>query len=178
MRQFMEINNGKQSQYWLDGSSITDNNLISLFASIGYDVSNGAPRNRDLFFCNYVLGYRNTGFSGGFKQRWLRENKEFFFRLASIIEPEIIICLGRNAFQGVMMAFDQRVTIRRYNDFITGQDNPVEVSFPSGEKVYIFAEAHCGAIGTMNRNRMKDPDGLKGIDLQKKDWTRILKFIK
>lgn len=62
MQQFTEINEGKRFRYWLDGSSITDNNLITLFSSIGYDVSNGATWNRDLFFSNYVLGYRNSGF--------------------------------------------------------------------------------------------------------------------
>ncbi len=176
MCQFAEISEGKQSRYWL-GSSITDNNLISLFSSIGYDISNDAPWNRDLFFTNFVLGYRNIGLSGGFKQKWLRENKAFFFRLASIIEPEIIICLGRNAFHGVMMAFDQKIKIHRYNDFITGPDNPVEVSFPSGKNAYVFAEAHCGAMGTLNRNRLKDADGLTGIELQKKDWLRIKDYL-
>ncbi len=177
MRQFKEINEGKRSRYWLDALSVTDNNLISLFSSIGYDVSDGAPWNKDLFFTNFVLGYRNVGFSGGFKQRWLRENKGFFFRLASIIEPQIIICLGRNCFHGVMMAFDRRVTVRRYNEFITSQYNPVEISFPSGKKAYVFAEAHCGVMGTLNRDRLKDPDGTAGLDLQKKDWARIMEYI-
>ena len=177
MKQFTEINEGKRFRYWLDGSSITDNNLITLFSSIGYDVSNGAPWNRDLLFTNFVLGYRNSGFSGSFKQRWLRENKAFFFRLASIIEPDIIICLGRNAFHGVMMAFDRKEKIGRYNEFIAGQNNPVEISFPSGKKAFVFAEAHCGAMGTLNRNRLKDTDGLTGIELQKKDWLGIKKYL-
>ena len=178
MQQFSKINKGKQYRYWLGGSSITDNNLITLFSSIGYDVSNDAPWNRDLFFTNYVLGYRSTGFSGGFKQRWLRENRAFFFRLAGIIEPQIIICLGRNAFHGVMMAFDRSVKIRRYNDFITSQDNPVEVSFSSRKKAFVFAEAHCGAMGTLNRNHLKVTDGLTGIETQKKDWLRIKDYLK
>lgn len=173
IQQFTEINEGRQSRYWLDGSSMTDNNLICLFSSIGYNVSNSAPRNCDLFFTNYVLGYRTTGFSGGFKQRWLYENKSFFLKLASIIEPEIIICLGRNAFKGVLLSFEQKVKIRRYNDFIVSRDNPVVVLFPSGKKAFVFAEAHCGAMGTLNRNRLKDADGLTGIELQKKDWSRI-----
>ena len=162
MRQFTEINKGKQSRYWLDNSSITDNNLVCLFSSIGYDISNGSPLNPDLFFTNFVLGYRNIGLSGGFKQKWLQENKAFFFRLASIIEPEIIICLGRNVFHSVMMAFDQKVKIHLYNDFIASTNNPVEISFPSGKIAYVFAEAHCGAMGTLNRNRLQDADGLTG----------------
>lgn len=177
MAQFDEINSGKRSAYWLDGKSITDMRLIALFSSLGYDISSGAPWNPDLFFTNFVLGYRNTGLSGGFRQKWLRENKGFFRRLASIVEPEIIICLGRNAFCGVMMAFDRKVKIRGYNAFITSKDNPVEVLLPSGKKAYVFAEAHCGAMGTLNRNRLKDPDGAEGTALQIKDWSKIKNYL-
>ena len=155
------------------GKSITDNNLIELFSSIGYVVSSGAPWNHDLFFTNFVLGYRNKGFSGKFQMRWLNENKQFFLRLVNIIEPKVIICLGRHTFRGVMMAFDRKIKIGSYNAFIMGKDNPVEVSLPSGQKTYVFAEAHCGAMGTLNRSRLKGPDGTNGIALQKKDWARI-----
>lgn len=76
-----------------------------------------------------------------------------------------------------MMAFDQSVKIRRYNDFITSQDNPVEVSFPSGKKAFVFAEAHCGAMGTLNRKRLEDSGGTTGLELQKKDWARIKEYL-
>lgn len=173
MAQFAEINAGSRSSYWLDGASITDNNLIKLFSSIGYDISSGASWSPDLFFTNYVLGYRNKGFSGNFQMRWLSENRQFFFRLVNIIEPTVIICLGRHTFHGVMMAFERKNKIGNYNTFITGKNNPVEVSLSSGQKAYVFAEAHCGAMGTLNRSRLKDPAGIKGIALQVKDWSRI-----
>ena len=173
MAQFAEINAGSRSSYWLDGASITDNNLIELFSSIGYDVSSEAPWNPDLFFTNFVLGYRNKGFSGNFQMRWLNENTQFFLRLVNIIEPKIIICLGRHTFRGVMMAFDRNAKIGSYHAFVTGRDNPVEVSLLSGQKAYVFAEAHCGVMGTLNRGRLKDPDGTNGIALQVKDWARI-----
>jgi hypothetical protein len=48
----------------------------------------------------------------------------------------------------------------------------------SGQKAYVFAEAHCGAMGTLNRDRLKDADGTTGINLQKKDWERVTEFIK
>lgn len=177
MAQFAEINAGSRSSYYLDGASITDKNLIKLFSSIGYDVSSGAPWNSDLFFTNFVLGYRNKGFSGSFKTRWLNENKQFFSWLVNIIEPKVIICLGRHTFCGVMMAFDREAKIGNYNAFITGKHNPVEVSLSSGQKAYVFAEAHCGAMGTLNRSRLKDPAGINGIALQVKDWTRIKDYI-
>lgn len=178
MAQFAEINTGCRSLYWLDGTSITDNNLIKLFSSLGYDISSGAPWNSDLFFTNFVLGYRNKGFSGKFTSRWLNESKDFFFRLVNVIEPKVIICLGRHTFRGVMMAFGQKVRIENYNAYITSKDNPVVVTLSSGQKAYVFAEAHCGAMGTLNRNRLKDPDRATGIDLQVKDWARIKEYLK
>lgn len=178
MKQFEELNSGKRSSYWMDDTSITDRNLIELFSSIGdYDISSEKGSNPDLFFTNFVLGYRNKGLSGEFKQRWLRENKVFFRRLAEIIEPEIIICLGRKPFCGVMMAFDRNVRIGSYNAFIVGEENPVELTLSSGKRVLVFAEAHCGAMGTLNRNRLKDPDGAKDTELQKKDWQRIKQYL-
>ena len=173
MAQFAEINEGKRSSYWLDGTSITDENLIELFSSIGYTVSSEAPWHPDLFFTNFVLGYRNKGLSGNFQSRWLTENNDFFSRLTNIIEPKVIICLGRNTFRGVMMAFDKKVRIGNYNAFITGENNPVEVSLISGQTVAVFAEAHCGAMGTLNRSRLTAPDGTTGIELQKRDWVKI-----
>ena len=177
MAQFAEINEGKQSSYWLDGTSITDENLIKLFSSIGYTVSSEAPWNPNLFFTNFVLGYRNKGFSGSFRSRWLIENKDFFSRLANIIEPKVIICLGRNAFRGVMMAFDQKVELGNYNAFITGENNPIEITLHSGKKTHVFAEAHCGAMGTLNRNRLKSPGEATGIPLQIKDWAKIKDYL-
>ena len=176
--QFSEINDGKRASYWLDGKSDTDKNLTELFHSLGYDISSGKPCHPDLFFTNFVLGYRNKGFSGSFQTRWLKENQEFFFRLANIIEPNVIICLGCSAFRGVMMAYGQKVRIGSYNTFITGKDNPVEVTLVSGQKTFVFAEAHCGVMGTLNRDRLKDTDGTSGIALQKKDWARIREHIK
>jgi hypothetical protein len=179
MSQFEEFNCGGRSAYRMEGTSITDEHLIALFSSLGlgYDISDGRPHNPDLFFTNFVLGYRNKGFSGGFKQRWLRENKDFFRRLAEIIEPEIIICLGRNAFHGVMMGYGQKVRFRSYNAFIVSKENPVELSFPSGKRAYVFAEAHCGAMGTLNRSRLKDPKGITGLKLQEKDWQHIREYL-
>lgn len=176
MAQFKAINAGETDILRPYGTSITDNRLTELFASIGYkDIINN--HYSDLFFTNYVLGYRNKGLSGHFKSRWLRENKEFFRRLANIIEPNIIICLGRTTLHGVMMAFDRKIAMRSYNSFIISDANPVSVHLASGKKAYVFAQAHCGAMGTLNRNRLEDPEGRKDTELQKHDWSRMKPYL-
>ena len=176
LQNIREINDKLRMDYYHDPNSMTDCNLVELFCSIGIHIDKGA-RDPRLFFTNFVLGYRNHRLTGGYKSRWIRENEGFFRRLAEIIDPGIIICLGRNVFTGVTRALDQSVRMGNYNAFITGSQNPVAVTLLSGKKAYIFAMAHCGAIGTLNRNRPKDPGGRKGIDLQKEDWARIKAYL-
>ena len=176
LQNIREINDKLRMDYHHDPNSITDCNLVELFRSIGIQIDKGA-RDPRLFFTNFVLGYRNHRLTGGFKSRWIRENEGFFLRLAEIISPQIIICLGRNVFTGVMRSLGKPVRMGNYNAIITGSQNPVTVTLPSGKKTYIFAIAHCGAIGTLNRNRLKEPSGKKGIDLQKEDWARIKAYL-
>ena len=87
----------------------------------------------------------------------------------SIVEPEVIICLGRNVFVGVTRAMGKRVKVRGYNEFIESGENPVEA-----DGRMIFAEAHCGYFGTINRARGREKDGM---ELQLTDWKRIKKVI-
>ena len=172
IQNIQSINLGETEEYHYDTTNPTDKNLVELFQSIGIDISNGRRDDR-LFFTNFVLGYRSKGLTGNFKARWVRESISFFRRLVDIIEPQIIICLGKTTFCGVLHAFEQSIKIRRYNDFISSQQNPIHMKLPSGKPVSIFAVAHCGAIGTLNRNRPKDSRGKNGVDLQKEDWAKI-----
>ena len=172
IQSIQSINLGETEEYHFDTTNPTDKNLVKLFQSIGIDISNGRRDDR-LFFTNFVLGYRNKGLTGNFKAKWVRESIPFFRRLVDIIEPQIIICLGKTTFCGVLNAFEQPLKIRRYNDYISCAQNPVCMHLPSSKPVQVFAVSHCGAIGTLNRNRPKDRYGKSGLDLQKEDWVKI-----
>ena len=176
LKNIREINDGVRTDYHFDEHNPTDRNLAELCCSIGIPIPSGKSDPR-LFFTNFVLGYRNQGLTGGFKSSWIRENEGFFLRLAEIVDPRIIICLGRNVFTGVTRSLGKPVRIWSYNAFVTGSQNPVSVTLPGGKESYVFALAHCGAIGTLNRNRLHDPYGLTGIELQKKDWSRIKEYV-
>lgn len=156
------INEETESEYHVDLDSITDRNLCTLLASIGFPAETYNP---DLFFTNLALGYRNKGLTGGFRQSWLRECEPFFRRLVDIVVPEIIICLGRNVFVSVTRSMGKNVRVGRYNDFIESGENPVQVN-----GCMIFAEAHCGYFGTINRARGRLGNGM---ELQVEDWKRI-----
>jgi len=162
LNNIIAINEGTESEYHIDPDSLTDKNLTMLLDSIGISA---VTRNLELFFTNYALGYRNKGLTGGFRSSWLRECDPFFKRLVEIIEPEIIICLGRSVFVSVTRALGKRVKVRRYNDFIESESNPV-----SCDGILVFAEAHCGYFGTVNRARGSDRNGM---ELQLEDWKRI-----
>ena len=173
MKQIALANKGMNYRYLENNPSITDKRLIRLFQEIGYeDITNPCP---DLFFTNFILGYRNKGLSGGYQQSWADHDKSYFRELADIIEPQVILCLGRSAFEGVISAFDVQLPtrIKDFNAFIEGPDNPVAVSLKNGNTAYVFALAHCGAMGTLNRNGKKSTDLEKQLD----DWRKIRTYL-
>lgn len=167
---------GTISDYMKDNESITDKNLMQLFKVLKPDLDISQPC-EDLFFTNFVLGYRTGKISGNFKKVWADKDSEYFRELANIIEPDVILCLGRSTYEAAIRVLDpkHKLRIRRYNAFIESEDNPRTVTLESGKKVAAFALAHCGAIGTMNRNR--GYQNAKGLDLQEKDWQRIRDYI-
>ncbi len=162
--------------YMKDNDSITDKNLAELFKVVSPTLDITRPCD-NLFFTNFVLGYRTGNISGNFRKSWANKDSEFFRELVNIIEPKVVLCLGRSTYEAVMQAMEpqKRQRIGRYNSFIESEENPRTVCLESGEELAIFALAHCGAIGTMNRNRgYKDA---KGLDLQKRDWKQIREYL-
>ena len=180
MERISLVNDGDIEQFFpiLTGKNVnpTDGNLTKLFRVLGYDLKKKEP---DLFFTNFILGYRDHGTSGGFRQQWVRDDAPYFKRLAEIVEPETIICLGKNTFEGVMFALTGKMErIRGFNRFLDSGENYRTIAFPSGKPVRVYAVAHCGTIGTMNRNRGKkaqDGSSLSSRDIavQMQDWQRI-----
>ena len=173
MEKITLANNHKPFDYLKDNSSLTDNRLVQLFQEIGYDLNLPNP---DLFFTNFILGYRNKGLSGKYQSSWADHDKGYFHELANIIEPKVILCLGRSTFEGVLSAFDTKLDspIKDYNDFIESEHNPVPVTLANGDTAHVFALAHCGAMGTLNRNRKKSTD----LTNQIKDWRKIIPYIR
>ena len=163
--------NGPIPDYMTGNDNPTDKNLVQLFQE-ALSISVETPAS-EVFFTNFVLGYRNEGTSGGFKQDWVRHDKDYFRELTEIIEPKVILCLGRNTFEGVLTAFRKQVQIGAFNHFIESDQNPVPVVLNSGKTAYIFALAHCGVMGTLNRNQGKDTS----LNTQIQDWKRIQPYL-
>ncbi len=175
MDQISLANRHHAYDYLHNNPSVTDQRLISLFKEIGFDVRHPCD---DVFFTNFILGYRSKGLSGGYQKAWAEHDKGYFCELANIVEPKVILCLARSTFEGVLSAFDVKIKpgIGNYNRFIESGRNPVRVKLDSSREVHIFALAHCGALGTLNRNRGKDkPENI--LEYQKQDWKRIIPYL-
>lgn len=177
MNNIAKMNQGINANY-LDGVNvcITDKNLIALFESIGYkDISR--IKYDDLFFTNLCLGYRNKGTSGGLKAKWINRDRGYFRSLVEIIRPEVIICLGKDTFKGVTREFGVKTEVNKekYPAFIEKRD-PAIITLEDGKTIATFALAHCGAMGTVNRNKGLDIPG-NDITVQKTDWNFVKDYI-
>ena len=172
IEQVRKANKNDEYNYLSNNPSPTDENLVKLFKELDYIITRPCP---DLFFTNFVLGYRNKGLSGGYKKAWAKQDKGYFKELVDIIEPKVILCLGRSTFEGVLSAFDVRLSsrIKNYNAFIESTNNPVAVTLENGKAAYVFALAHCGAMGTLNRNSKKSTD----LEKQLADWRKIRAYL-
>lgn len=146
----------------------TDKNLIDLFAHIGYpDIDK--KRYPELFFTNFCLGYIYEGKqSGDMTTSIMEKDSDYFKELCNILQPKVIICLGRKTFELSVKALEVETTLKdadRYNDYLEKQRNkdgiPVDLE---GTKSKIYASAHCGSFGVKNRG---------GIDKVKADWMDI-----
>jgi hypothetical protein len=173
VKEIIENRKSNPTKYYsyTDGNdSITDKNLIELFNSIGYDITKDQP---DLFFTNFVLCYREKNFSGDFKQVWADNCSEHFKELADIIQPNVILCLGRNVYESVLKVFGKTVPSESYNKIIDKHE-PTAVD---GHDFKIFPLAHCGGMGTSNRNRGKNTDKNDLLAQQKIDWGYIKNYL-
>lgn len=173
MTQIQKANNGDIYDYLSENPSRTDHHLITLFsAALNKKIT--LPCN-DLFFTNFVLGYRTHGTSGNYQKEWAEHDSAFFKELVEIIKPKVILCLGKATFRAVLtsLAPDQKPRIGGYNKYIESSRNPISVATSSGMNIAVFALAHCGVMGTLNRNGKKNLD----LDQQIADWKRISLYL-
>jgi uracil-DNA glycosylase len=177
----LAMNQGHAVRY-LNNTKIcpTDRSLIELFDSIGYqDIAKiDYP---ELFFTNLILGYRSHNCSGNFKAAWVNECKALFKELVQIIQPEVILCLGRNTAVGTLKALESAVPALleadgKFHTFIESNENPINVRYGADKAVYLFSLAHCGQMGTLNRNKREGGKTNSGLDRQKGDWKRVLDY--
>ena len=162
---------GDEKYFIKNGGRDSDNNptcknLKALFQEIGFELGTATPETpspKGLFFTNAVLGIKSRNMSAPIKTEWLWHSIEHFTReLIEIIEPEIIITLGKNAFRALQFIWKELPHEEPMNKLN-------ERNFWVNEgKILLFPRFHCGGLGLRNRV----------FDKQKEDWRRILPFLK
>lgn len=182
MNRIREMNSGLTDVYLDDIASITDKNLALLFQELGYNINTNEEKNSDLFFTNFVLGYRSKGTSGFWNKQWAVDCEPYFAELADILAPQVILCLGKETFEGVCRSLGQVPPAEKtYNALVESDKIPLSAATRSGHIVKIFALAHCGSLGTLNRNRQAQDGKIEsenGLEKQKSDWRRIRPYLR
>lgn len=155
---------------YADTTNPTDVRLKNLFeGALGFNIdSNEIP----LFFTNMANCYRKQRTSGGMHPAWLPlcANK-FMSRLIRIIQPKIIIVLGRVAFEALYCMEDLPITC------LNPESEKVKDSFSEmirfdyeldldGKKIAVFPVFHPGSNSRMNRTE----------EQQMEDWKRIKEY--
>ena len=174
------MNTGKSVDY-LEGTSFdTDKNLKKLFEVLGsYDLQ---QNNEDLFFSNLALGYRAKGSTGNTNKKWFERDAKYLKRLVNIIEPNIIICLGKDTYENAASTLcDKKVRVDKFYEALDSGNNFAEFDLLETDKrVRIYGVSHCGNYGVRNRAKYatKISDSKDGLDLQEKDWRKIREYLK
>ncbi len=155
----------------------TDYRLVQLFKSIdpSFDIQHNNYKN--LFFTNFILYYRSpeseSNQSGGDITPALRVFSEYNSRLFSIIEPKVIICLGKDVFNYTMKALGFLPPKGSYNSLIEQGGRIVHIG---QSQCAVFPVAHPSGMGAMNRNKGKQYNDV--LDIMKQDWSRIGDYLR
>lgn len=157
IKRIQEIqNNERDIDYDKKMKSTTNRNLYELFLCLGYDISKPNPH---LFFTNYSLGYRRDSETGDMTKALLEKDKAAFDKLVDIVQPKVIICLGKLVSE---MVIDSTI-----NDFGKTLDHGViSPNLPAHKEIKVYCVGHCGGRGVSNRG---------GIENMKNDWLNIKK---
>jgi len=180
-----KINQGKSEIPYIDTEHdknifTTDKNLIELFRQLGYGITENESiehkRYPELFFTNFCLGYRKENSSKNMSKELMEHDIEYFQDLCKVLEPENILCLGKLTFRYVYESLTGKKATKLkyynkgYNYFIEHHEK-ISVKYI---KSTIYPLAHCGTIGTMNRNRDVEAGAMKmSLNKQMKDWSKI-----
>lgn len=198
LQRIRRINAGETDvPYIIEGDSeqyATDLNLAILFQELGLGKSKEESiinkRYPNLFFTNFCLGYRHGDQieTGKMTKKLMNFDKEYFVKLAKVLRPKHILCLGKLTFECVYEALSglKAANLEHfkddYNIFLEKQNGFEVVSEDLAVKV--FPLAHCGAVGTMNRNKIRDDkrklitdpdlDKTDPLSKQKADWRKAI----
>ena len=161
-----------------DDSFPTDIMLKDLMISLGKEYDPFIPDNENLFFTNLCVGYRDHGASGGMYKKFLRHDVEYAEVLIEIVEPKIVICLGKDTYNAL---------VKELKCVPKSKERSFYKKLAKGEcyamyqdRIPIFGQAHTGSLGIINRWRY-NPEKLEYSEkiikqLLLEDWAVMKDF--
>jgi len=151
----------------------TNKTLVELLGRAGFDIQlpetamqfSDKTKNRGLlFFTNAILCLKQGTAQSPVKAECFQKCGEHFLRpLIDLVKPKVVVCLGRRAYRGVMVAYGKNP--RKFRSAVDSEEP--DTLPPNG--ISVFAVYHCGAR-VQNSHR--------SLDEQREDWTRIGNFLK
>jgi DNA polymerase len=149
---------GKGEEDYENNSNL---NLKRLFKEIDINVSDRDDETSiPLYFTNCVLGIKKGQMARKIKSSWYLDTADIFIKpLIDIINPKIIIALGKAAYKTVSKIYNIKTVSLKY----AINENPIKL--PDGK--LLFAVYHCSALGLASRN----------FQLQLQDWRVIKKHL-
>lgn len=135
---------------WEKPGNPTNRILVDLFSSIGFSI--GPPGNTQgqniVFFTNAILCLKEGGLQGKVRSDWFQNCASYLRRQIQIVNPRIVVGLGKLAFDSILRAYGFKPS-----NFRDAVESPYGFLLPEGN--YVFAVYHCGAriLNTHHRFR-------------------------
>lgn len=142
----------------------------------------------DLYFTNLIPGFRqdssSTGNSSKVQNEMTKEVIDDFKELLNILCPKIIISLGKIVSATIDEAFNGKDSIidkyNNFNEFLEQElygdvPKPILLDLGNGHQAKMFALAHMGSLGKVNRTKFyKNKDNKKSVE---KDWQIVADYV-
>ncbi|WP_026664496.1 hypothetical protein [Butyrivibrio sp. FC2001] len=140
-----DIQAGKKNSFYYVKDNPTDKMLIKLFQVFGDDIKIMTPDpGMRLFFTNYSLGYREGHQTGDMTKGLMKKDKELFEDLVLVLNPRIIICLGKITYE-MVSGHPVKGFVKQLQ---TGE--PFKTTFPLNSDITVYGVAHPGSWGQAN----------------------------
>lgn len=162
-----------------NNSSPTDIMLAKLFNSLGAEYDPFIADNPKLFFANLCLGYRNYGSSRGLYKSRLNDDVQFIDELIKIVEPKLIVCLGKDTYEAFVKKTKSKPISQEKNFYKRFTDGKNYAMYAG--KIPVYGQAHPGPLGVSNRKRYNDvleSDNKTGEELMIDDWSYMKQWLR
>lgn len=167
---------------------ITTENLYKALSELGSKIDlskQETPKSRNYFLTNIVLCYKTQDNMNAkvHKECYVNCKNRFLDKLINIIEPKIIITLGRNTFEYFWNTYDSNKKkcchqeYRKSWSFSKIIEQGLEGNFKymvGNNQIIVFPMAHTGKLGTINRQKSL---GSNNSDAFLIDWEKLNKYI-